>query len=216
MAQHNPARFIVLEGLDGAGTTTQAARLHEVRTASGLQSFLTREPTDGPVGRLIRDVLLGRAQPGIGGSFYAGPEVMCLLFAADRHAHSHVIRERLTRGIDVVSDRYVFSSMAYQSLDDGVSPDRVVEVNRGCAVPDLTIFLDVPVEVCLRRIAGRGEDRSIFETQSLLERIRANYEALQALYQRHFGPLVTIDGAASPDEVHAQVIAAITAGETRN
>lgn len=102
--------FIVFEGLDGAGTTTQARRIVDWINATGTPAEFTWEPTDMPTGRLIRDVL-SDAGP-------VEPWTLALLFAADRHEHVYRpnsgILARLSRGIRVVSDRYLFSSLAYQ------------------------------------------------------------------------------------------------------
>jgi len=197
-------RFVVLEGLDGAGTTTQAGRLHDWLTSFGAASFVTREPTDGPVGKLIRALLTGRATLGDGPG-RPGERALALLFAADRAAHAERIAERLSAGAHVICDRYVFSSLAYQTLDDALTPEWVAEANRGCAVPDLTLLLDVSVDVCLERIAARDDGRTIYERRDLLTRIAANYEKLRAFYTSRFGELVVIDGAAPPDAVHAAV-----------
>lgn len=201
--------FIVFEGLDGAGTTTQTRRLHECFTSRGLGSFATFEPTGGPIGGLIRDMLVAQA-PGNGGSRSRPPEaVLALLFAADRLDHSAEIRRRLRGGEHVVCDRYVYSSMAYQTLDPLIAGEHVVDLNRGCAVPDVTIFLSVPVETCLARIAGRGDGRTIYESGDLLRAIADNYQRLVPTYRRHFGEIVEIDGTMSPESVHAAALEAI-------
>ena len=198
-------RFIVFEGLDGAGTTTQAGLLHDYLTRQGLDSFRTFEPTDGPVGRLIRELLAGPGDQG------RPPELtMALLFAADRIAHSGRISEALAGGSHVVCDRYLFSSMAYQSLDPLIPGERVIELNRGCARPDITIFVDVPVETCLERISARSESRTIYEKADLLQTISENYQSLRGLYETTFGKTVTVDGTLSPTNVHRNAVEVIT------
>ena len=200
--------FIVFEGLDGAGTTTQTGRLHEYLTSAGRGSFETFEPTSGPVGAFIRDILGGRI-PHNDAPFRPGEASMALLFAADRLAHAGEIHAQLEAGNNVVCDRYVLSSMAYQTLDPSMSGERVVDINRGCAVPHLTLFLSVPVDVCLERLGNRGDSPSIYEKGDFLRTIAGNYEELVNLYQSHFGELVTIDGTASPDEVHAACVSEV-------
>lgn len=195
------SRFIVLEGLDGAGTTTQALRLHESFTLAGRDSFLTFEPTAGAIGTFTRELLSAKEPP--------PQRVLGLLFAADRLAHTADINRQLIEGRDVICDRYVFSSMAYQTLDPSIAAEWVVESNHGCAVPDLTLFIDVPVQTCLERIGARNEDRTIYEREDRLRAILENYRRLTGLYEHHYGKLVTIDGTPSPDDVHAAITAAI-------
>jgi thymidylate kinase len=122
MARH--ARFIVFEGLDGAGTTTQAAKLQALFTRRGTPSFLTNEPTPDPVGVFIRRLLTGNERAGDGTPYVPGERVMGLLFAADRMAHSAVIEARRRAGEIVVCDRYIFSPMAYQTLDTTIYENR--------------------------------------------------------------------------------------------
>jgi dTMP kinase len=171
---------------------------------------LTYEPTDGPVGKLIRDSLSGRITAHDSGERIRFSEgALSLLFAADRIEHSREI-ERLRRAGDhVVSDRYVHSSIAYQSTSADITPARVVEVNRGVAVPDITLFLDVPVDECLRRLGGRSDSPTIYERKELLDRIDENYRRTRRLYERHYGRIVTIDGTPAADEVFEAIVAAI-------
>lgn len=202
------ARFIVIEGLDGAGTTTQAAKLQAHLTRRGRPSFLTNEPTSEPIGAFIRRLLTQRERGPDGSPYRPDERTMGLLFAADRLAHSVVIGERLRVGESVVCDRYVFSSMAYQTLDRAVPADWVLEVNQGCAKPDVTIFLAVPVDVCLARLTARRGEASVYETRAHLETIAKNYERLLPLYEATFGDVVRIDGTQSVDVVHDAVVAA--------
>lgn len=206
---HPDARFIVLEGLDGAGTTTQAAKLQAHCTRRGTASFLTNEPTSDPIGAFIRRLLTGQERAPDGSTYRPDENAMGLLFAADRLAHSRVIESRLEAGEHVICDRYVFSSMAYQTLDPSISPDWVIDVNQGCAVPDLTLFLAVPVDVCLQRLATRRGVAAIYETRAHLETIAKNYEKLLPRYETSFGRVVRLDGTQSVDDVHAAIIEAI-------
>lgn len=131
---------------------------------------------------------------------------MGLLFAADRLAHSQLIEERREQGEHVVCDRYLFSSMAYQTLDPSITGEWVIDVNRGCAIPHVTFFVAVPVDVCLARIAARHVAFSIYETRSHLETIARNYERLLPLYEKTCGRVVRIDGTKSIDDVHMDVV----------
>lgn len=201
------ARFIVFEGLDGAGTTTQAAKLQAYFTRRGAPSFLTNEPTSDPIGAFIRRILTGKERGSDGAACRPGEQAMGLLFAADRLAHSQLIADRLARGEHVVCDRYLFSSMAYQSLDPGITGEWVIAINHGCAVPDVTFFIAVPADVCLARIRSRQTELSIYETLPHLARVASNYEKLLPLYEATSGRVVRIDGTKSIDDVHADVVA---------
>lgn len=205
----NDSRFIVFEGLDGAGTTTQAARLQALLTRQGIPGFLTNEPTPEPIGAFIRR-LLSRSEKARDGTPYRPDErAMGLLFAADRLAHSHEIEAALSRGSHVVCDRYLLSSMAYQTLDPDVTASWVIEVNQGCAMPDVTVFIAVPVEVCLARVGSRGAASSIYETRAHLETIARNYERLLPLYEATFGRVLRIDGSKNIDAVHAEIVSGL-------
>ena len=205
----NNARFIVFEGLDGAGTTTQAARLHDRFTRNGTPGFLTNEPTPEPIGAFIRRLLSGQEKAREGATYRPDERAMGLLFAADRLAHSQVIAAALARGDHVICDRYLLSSMAYQTLDSSITAQWVMDVNRGCVIPDLTLFVAVPADVGLARVSARKSETSIYETRSQLEIVAANYERMLPLYEKQFGRVVRIDGSRSIDEVHAAVLAAV-------
>ena len=199
--------FVVLEGLDGSGTTTQAHLLDRHLRDRGIRTVLTREPTDHAIGRLIRAALSGQpvSEGGLG-EIALSEEALCLLFAADRIEHTRDIETFRERGDYVVCDRYILSSIAYQSLDPLIAPERVVEVNRGIAVPDITFLLDVPVDECLKRLEKRNDSPTIYERKDKLVAIAANYEASLSLYQDHYGSLIRIDGTKPPDAVHAAIL----------
>ena len=202
--------FIVLEGLDGSGTTTQTRRLGDEFARRGLPAFLTFEPTDGPIGKLIRDSLSGRlVLPETRHRITLSEGALCLLFGADRIEHSRVIDRVRNEGTHAISDRYLLSSIAYQSRDPDISPERVIEVNRGCAVPDVTLFLNVPVEQCLGRLDKRSDSPTVYEKQELLEAIERNYRATRPLYEKQFGPVVDIDGTLSENDVHKTIVASL-------
>ena len=205
----NNARFIVFEGLDGAGTTTQATWLQALLTRNGTPGFLTNEPTPEPIGAFIRRLLSRSEKTREGAPYRPNERAMGLLFAADRLAHSDVIEAHLARGEHVVCDRYLLSSMAYQTLDSAITAEWVIDVNRGSTTPGLTLFLAVPVDVCLARIRVRAEEASIYETRALLESISANYERMLPLYEKQFGRVVRIDGNQSVDDVHVAVVKAV-------
>ena len=187
--------FLVVEGIDGAGTTTQARLLADWLRAGGRRVVLTAEPTDGPVGRVIRDILRGRMVAG-------GEEAMALLFAADRALHLHqTVLPAVREGAIVVSDRHYLSSLAYQGVETEM--DWVALLNSKFPRPDLTMLLDIPAEVALARKAADGGEPERYEQRAYLEKVRANY--LEAARRaRAAGERVeTLDASKSIEEVQA-------------
>ena len=145
--------FIVLEGPDGAGISTQTALLHASLVQRGIRAIATKEPTIGPIGSVIRQALTHRlvapaAEP-------LSDDIMALLYAADRLDHIRVdIEPRLQAGIHVVCDRYRLSSYAYQGATLG--QEWVRQLNSRSIKPDVTFFIDVPPDVSRERINARG------------------------------------------------------------
>lgn len=179
-------RFIVLEGIDGAGTTTHAKRLSKTLKKEGWDARLSAEPTGGPIGSLIRQVLANRlmVRDADGPRPFAW-STMALLFAADRldHLDSFVV-PALREGAVVISDRYDLSSIAYQSVTAPEGP-RVVpwirEINRCALRPDLTVILDVPHEVAAQRRGKRGGSPDLFEHEDIQRQLAEMYREAQQL-----------------------------------
>ena len=206
-------RFIVLEGVDGAGTTTQTSLLAARIRKSGAQVRTTREPSDGPVGATIRQILAGRIV-GAGGRA-PGWATMALLFAADRMDHVEAeIEPFLATGGIVVSDRYDASSLAYQSVSSGRGGPNTVEwirtLNKNARRPDLTIVLDVSPEVAATRRESRGDAAQLYEQNELQRALCAFYKDLAR--QVPGDRVAVVDGAgtveAVADAVHAAYAAA--------
>jgi dTMP kinase len=201
-----PGRFIVLEGLDGAGTTTQSRLLCERLQKDGRTVYVAHQPSDGPAGQLTRQILAGRAATTLadGKLGVVDERVMALLFAADRLDHlSSQIEPRLARGEDVLLDRYTLSSLAYQGAS--VSHDFIGQVNRYARKPDLTLFLYVPAQVAFDRVKARGSRLERYETPAQLAQIEREYS-------RQVGTLasvVSIDGTRSIDQVAEACYAAV-------
>jgi len=194
-------RFIVLEGLDGAGTTTQARLLAATLRERGHEVVETHEPTDGPVGRLIRQALRGQD-----GAVHRS--TLPWMFAADRADHlTRLVEPSLGAGADVISDRYLHSSLAYQSLDRDL--DQVYALNAPFRAPDLTLFVGVPVQACLDRIEARGGVREIFEKREQLEAISRQYDTVLDLLAGRGDRIVHIDGDAPISTVQARILAAV-------
>lgn len=187
---HN--NFIVLEGIDGAGTTTQASRLHQTITGMGLDCLLTCQPSAGPIGKLIRRQL---AEPD-----GARGRALALLFAADRNMHVETFRKHHT----VVCDRYVLSSWAYQGLDQNL--DWIKEINADVPVPDLTILIDVDPKVAELRRIGRGGDPDHFEVSATQKILAKRYRELIHAWP---GPTAIVDGEGDPDQVAEAVHGAV-------
>ncbi|HZH18246.1 MAG TPA: dTMP kinase [Archangium sp.] len=197
-------RLIVLEGLDGAGTTTQVERLASALRAEGQSVLTTREPSDGPVGVLIRQALTGRlVLPGGAGPL--APETLALLYAADRTDHLRAkVLPALEAGQVVLSDRSVLSSLAYQGAS---LPMEWVESINAHAVPaDLTLFVGVSIEVAARRRAARGGPEELFDAEEKQRRISRQYEAAIRLRGKR-EHVVRIDGDQTVEAVTAECLA---------
>lgn len=196
--------FIVLEGIDGSGTTTQVAHLVRHLQAAGLDARATREPSDGPIGRLLREILLGNHGLPSGAGVEGG--TMALLFAADRRDHlAREIEPALGTGCVVVSDRYVLSSFAYQREE--ARRDWVRGLAADILLPDLTILLDVPAPVAAarRRAAGRPTER--YDDDAIQTRIAENYRALSGGDET----VCVLDGTGPVAEVATAVAATVDA-----
>ena len=199
-------RFIVFEGLDGAGTTTQARILAEWLQGQGRTVYLAHQPSEGPAGLLIRQILAGRTATtqADGRLGVVDERVMALLFAADRLDHlTSQIDSRLARGEDVLLDRYILSSLAYQGAS--VSHDFIAAANRYARKPDLTLFLYVPATVALDRVRQRGAKLERYETAQQLAAIEREYMRLVGT----LASVVSIDGTRPIADVSEQCFAAV-------
>jgi len=182
-------RLIAIEGIDGAGKTTQARKLVKWLRSKGLKARYTIEPTRGSIGRVLREMALKRD---------VDPRVEALLFAADRLEHlRRIIEPLMLRGFIVVSDRYVHSSLAYQSVTTG-DGRWVSELNKFARRPDLAILLDLEPRLGLGRI--RRRKRARFEEEDLLKRVRDRYLELA-----RDGELEVIDASQDPDKVFEDI-----------
>jgi dTMP kinase len=199
-------RLVVLEGVDGAGTTTHVARLADRIRATGMPVRATREPSDGPVGTLVRQVLTGRLV--VPGGRAPGWATMALLFAADRMDHvESEIEPFVAGGGVVVSDRYDASSLAYQSVSSGAAAGEAVEwirsLNRHVRRPDLTIVLDVTPEVAAERRARRGDAAQLYDASEVQRALTLFYRDLAAHMPED--RIVVIDAGGNLDEVHDRI-----------
>ena len=187
-----PGLLIILEGIDGTGKSTQAKRLGEWFEARGREVVLSREPTDGPWGRKLREsAATGRLSP----------EDELEYFLKDRRQHvEEVIQPGLDAGKVVILDRYYFSTMAYQGAR-GFDPAEIRRKNEEFAPrPDLLVILDLDVDTALERIGSRGDTANEFEKRESLQRCR---EIFLSLADEPFARVV--DSGRSLDDVAANL-----------
>jgi dTMP kinase len=202
-------RFVVLEGIDGAGTTTQVARLADRLRSARVPIRVTREPSDGPIGTLVRQVLTGRIIVPSGKA--PGWTTMALLFAADRMDHVEAeIEPFVAAGGVVISDRYDASSLGYQSVMSGTGGEEAIEwirlLNRHALRPDLTIVLDVGADVAAARRDSRGDAVQLYEQNEVQRTLVLFYRDLERYLPND--RVVHVEAAGSMDHVHERVVAA--------
>ena len=191
--------FWVLEGLDGAGTTTQLKKLEDYLQSKGIGVFRTAEPTIYETGRFIRKVLSGEIK--------VPQSTIAYLFAADRDNHinnpEYGIVSHLEKGEIVISDRYFFSSFAYQSI--GFDPEAVKMLNSRFPYPELVLSVDTPVEDCINRIDSRGSDKEIYEKLDYQTKVHENYETMFSALPEGCR-LIRVDGRLSREEIFGILI----------
>lgn len=201
-------KLIVFEGLDGSGQTTQTALLKVwLEQKASRPALYAKEPSDGPAGLVIRLILDKR----IGTSHIDRPFrkidelTLALLFAADRmdHLQNHIL-PALKKGLNVVADRYYLSSMAYQSL--GSHYEWVKLLNSKCRPADLTIFLDVPPDECLRRMKLQRHHVELYDESHILEKVRQGYLRAIEDFREAGQRIETVRGDRPVVEVHKEVV----------
>ena len=199
--------FVVFEGCDGSGTSTQMeilrSKLAEPGEAGkGPVFFPCAEPTDGEIGRLIRRALRGEVS--------LLPQTLAGLFAADRSEHVFApggIRERCLGGQLAVCDRYVFSSLVYQGIECGEELPRLL--NRRFPAPALLFFFDIDPEAAQERMKGRAS-LDIFENLDFQKKVRHRYRLLLDEYEKSGGRVKTVDASGTREEVALQVWAELS------
>lgn len=195
--------FIVFEGLDGCGKSTQQRLLKEALEKRGISVFETYEPTDMDIGALVRRVLRGEVK--------ATSKALALLYAADRENHLYGedgLISHLEKGEVVISGRYFYSSIAYQSV--AVDGDFVKRIN-DFPHPGMVIYLDCPVEKCLERIERRGEGKELFDKAEYLSRVGENFEHLLKALPEGV-KLLRADATESIEEIHRRILNFTLAG----
>lgn len=196
-------RFVAIEGLDGAGTTTQARAIGEALSAEE-QVYVTCEPTDGEIGRLIRRILHKEIP--------ATPQTVAHLYAADRTEHLYQGPESVTAHLKagelVITDRYLFSSLAYQSVECGF--DFVYRLNEPFPLPRQLFYLDIEPELSDRRLSGRGA-RDMYERLSFQKQVKEQYRRALEHYTGSGVEIHRLDGSAPPEELTDTILAVMRA-----
>jgi len=193
--------FIAFEGIDGSGKSTQVKLLNEKLTAEGHKVYTTFEPTDSPIGSLIRNIFKGRMT--------ADHKTIAALNVADRldHLHNEIngLLKKLEEGYTVITDRYYFSSYAYHGVH--VDIDWVIAANALSAAtlkPDINIFIDVDPEVSMKRLNNTRGTIELYETLDNLQQVRAKFlEAFDKLKGEEH--IVTINGNQTVADIAADV-----------
>ena len=200
--------FIVFEGIDSSGKTTQAELLKKYFASIEEQAVISPEPSSGIIGNLIRQALKQRIV------FSKDPNLfdqqMAYLFAADRHDHLYNDVDGVFKLIEdnyhVISTRYYFSSLAY-NCESIEQYNFIKKLNDRFPNPDLTIYLDIPIEVSLTRLQERSL-QEIYETKTKLTKVREQYQKIFAEYN---GNAIAIDGTQNTENVQQQIIDSVKA-----
>ncbi len=184
--------LVVIEGIDGAGKTTQAVMLAKACGRLGLACEESKEPTAGKHGMLLR-------QSAATGRLSLENELN--LFTLDRHEHVETrIRPALDAGKVVILDRYYFSTAAYQGAR-GASPAEIIRINEAFApAPDLLVLLDLPTRTGLQRIRKRGDRPNLFEQEDMLDKARQIFQGIQ------HPKLLKINSALPINKIHEEIL----------
>ena len=202
MGEKTKGRFIVFEGIDGSGKSTQIKKISKRLQGFGYKIYSTFEPTDGPIGSLIRQMLSGKVA--------TDQRTIASLFAADRTDHLvnkvNGIRHRVDQGEIVICDRYYFSSYAYHA--QYIDMKWVIHANSLNAEilrPDVTIFIDVDPDICLERIKSSRSSFEMYEKLDIMKKVRANYfKAFDAL--KGLETIAIIDGNSTMEIVEDAIL----------
>lgn len=207
------SKFIVFEGIDGSGTSTQSELLKKFLTSKNITCHLTCEPSNGPIGNMIRQIFKGRVNvaKGVNPNIKSGnlfDEQMAYLFAADRHDHLYNsvdgVYKLKAEGSVVISTRYYFSSFAYHCSSDE-DFELIKILNARFPEPDLVIYLDNPPVNSINRINERAFKDEYENTAKLLS-ARDNYDRVFNSYK---GKILKLDATESIEEIHKQIILAV-------
>ena len=169
--------FIAFEGPDGAGSSTQTRLLTERFNRNGSKAFATKNPTNSIIGGIIRTILKKQ--------FEVDMKTFALLFSADRAYHLHKeVEPMLKDGVNVVCDRYILSTLAFQSTEEDLK--WLKQLNSKFRKPDFTFILDVPADICMQRIKNSRVGFEFFETKERLQEVMRNYRGLKDYFPNTF------------------------------
>lgn len=191
-----PGMLIAVEGIDGSGKTTQAKELVKLLKKAGYKALYTKEPTDEPTGKLIREVLSGRVK--------VPPLSLQYLFCADRGVHQWELEKYLSKGYIVVTDRYFWSAVAYSISDLQGNPDyymaafSILSMYHQFMTPNFTFFLDVSVDTAHGRISGSEKHSEIYDKAEKLVKIKSAYERLIKKFPTEF---TIVDGEGTIENI---------------
>jgi len=193
--------FIAFEGIDGSGKSTQVQLLTERLTAAGHKVYVTCEPSEGPIGKMIRDIFTHKME--------ADHKTIAGLFIADRLDHllnkRDGILKKLEEGYTVLTDRYYFSSYAYQS--PYMDLNWVIEANSLSADllrPDLNIYIDIPAEISVERLKKGRSSTELYETLENLQNVRNKYFEVMELLKGEEKVMIT-DGNRRPELIAEEI-----------
>ncbi len=188
-----PGKLIVFEGLDGSGITTQATLLRNYLISKNKEAVLTKEPTDGLMGGIIKSALRKE--------WVTDPLTLQILFTADRCHHLKTeIEPALKKGKIVICDRYILSSLIFGSL--GVSVGILKQLNAEFRKPNMTIVIDTHPRICIERMQKARHHVELFEEEQKLEMIRRNLLSLK----NYFPDTNFVDGNRKPEDIMADVV----------
>jgi len=202
LSEKEMGRFIVFEGIDGSGKSTQIKKVAKQLAALGYKVYSTFEPTDGPIGLLIRQMLSGKVA--------TDQRTIASLFAADRTDHllnkGNGIRWKVDQGEIVLCDRYYFSSYAYHAqYIDMKWVIHANSLNADILRPDMTIFIDVDPDICFKRIESNRSKFEMYETIDIMKKVRANYfQAFDVL--KDLEKIVIVDGNNTMEKVEDAIL----------
>ena len=197
--------FIVLEGIDKSGKTTQAELLKRYLINQGDSAIISSEPTEGVIGKLIRKAM--QNQVFVMKEKAKFDEQMAYLFAADRHYHLYNEVDGVYKLIQqdnshVIATRYYFSSLAYNT-NNQEEFNFVYGLNKRFPNPDLVIYLDISLDIALSRLENVPY-KEVYETQEKLQQVKDNY---QQIFQAYNGQILTIDAKDSIEQIHQTITA---------
>lgn len=200
-------KFIVIEGIDGSGKSTQVEKVAQALKEQGKQVHPTKEPTDGPIGQFIRKVLSGEV--------VVPPASIQYLIASDRAMHQVEIIEQMKKGMTVISDRYFWSAIAYGMADkNGLNQNSdlllvsqsMLSMYNQFILPNKTFYLETSVDTAFRRLSGMDKTKEIYEKREKLEKISKGYDFLLNKFPEEF---IVIDGEKREQEITDQIVSSI-------